>query len=153
MTDQYAFEFHAQAYAPVRDYDGRFGHFDFRKHFYGRIGDFDSKEEFECACQLDIWAQKGNIEFWVRNLVRREGSSFFLQKANGRFYPDFLCQLPRLEDGSKPILCVEYKGANAWLNAEDDRAIGNLWADLSGKRCRFVMVKDKQWDSIEAKLN
>ncbi len=153
VTDQYAFEFHAQAYAPVRDYDGRFGHFDFRKHFYGRIGDFDSKEEFECACQLDIWAQKGNIEFWVRNLVRREGSSFFLQKANGRFYPDFLCQLPRLEDGSKPILCVEYKGANAWLNAEDDRVIGNLWADLSGNRCRFVMVKDKQWDSIEAKLN
>jgi hypothetical protein len=54
VTDQYAFEFHAQAYAPSRDYDGRFGHFDFRKHFYGRIGDFDSKEEFECACWLDM---------------------------------------------------------------------------------------------------
>jgi type III restriction enzyme len=36
----------------------------------------------------------GRIQFWVRNLVRREGSSFFLQKADGRFYPDFLCQLP-----------------------------------------------------------
>jgi type III restriction enzyme len=94
VTDQYAFEFHAQAYAPSRDYDGRFGHFDFRKHFYGRIGDFDSKEEFECACWLDIQAQQGRIQFWVRNLVRREGSSFFLQKADGRFYPDFLCQLP-----------------------------------------------------------
>ena len=68
VTDLYAFEFQPHAYAPSRDYDGRFGHFDFRKHFYGRIGDFDSKEEFECACQLDIWAQQGRIQFWVRNL-------------------------------------------------------------------------------------
>jgi hypothetical protein len=36
---------------------------------------------------------------------------------DGRFYPDFLCQLP---DGV--VLAVEYKGAG---------------------RCRFVMVKDK----------
>ena len=42
VTDQYAFEFNAQAYAPSSDYDGRFGRFDFRKHFYGRMGDFDS---------------------------------------------------------------------------------------------------------------
>ncbi|MCO5760135.1 MAG: hypothetical protein NHG36_01310 [Chromatiaceae bacterium] len=31
LTDQHAFEFHAQAYAPSRDYDGRFGLFDFRQ--------------------------------------------------------------------------------------------------------------------------
>ena len=49
VTNQYAFEFHAQAYAPSQDYDGRFGHFDFRKHLYGRIGDFDSKEEVDTA--------------------------------------------------------------------------------------------------------
>jgi len=152
VTDQYAFEFHAQAYAPSRDYDGRFGHFDFRKHFYGRIGDFDSKEEFECACQLDMWAQQGRIQFWVRNLVRREGSSFFLQKADGRFYPDFLCQLPGSEDQTGPILAVEYKGADRWASAEDDRLIGGLWANLSGGRCKFVMVKDKRWDGIEEKL-
>ena len=99
----------------------RFGHFDFRKHFYGRIGDFDSKEEFECACWLDIQAQKGRIQFWVRNLVRREGSSFFLQKADGRFYPDFLCQLPGSEDQPGAVLAVEYKGADRWAAAEDDR--------------------------------
>jgi type III restriction enzyme len=147
VTDQYAFEFHAQAYAPSRDYDGRFGHFDFRKHFYGRIGDFDSKEEFECACQLDMWAQQGRIQFWVRNLVRREGSSFFLQKADGRFYPDFVCRLP---DGT--TLVVEYKGADRWSGAEDDRLIAGLWANLSKGRCRFVMVKDKRWDEIEGML-
>ncbi|MGC9200244.1 MAG: hypothetical protein ACP5E5_15270, partial [Acidobacteriaceae bacterium] len=152
VTDQYAFEFHAQAYAPSRDYDGRFGHFDFRKHFYGRIGDFDSKEEFECACQLDMWAQQGRIQFWVRNLVRREGSSFFLQKADGRFYPDFLFQLPGSADKPGVILAVEYKGADRWNGAEDDRLIGGLWANLSEGRCRFVMVKDKRWDWIEEKL-
>ncbi len=152
VTDLYAFEFHAQAYAPSRDYDGRFGQFDFRRHFYGRIGDFDSKEEFECACWLDIQAQQGHIEFWVRNLVRREGSSFFLQKADGRFYPDFLCQLPGTADQPGPVLAVEYKGANGWLNAEDDRLIGGLWANLSDDRCRFVMVTNKRWDGIEEQL-
>lgn len=152
VTDQYAFEFHAQAYAPSRDYDGRFGQFDFRRHFYGRIGDFDSKEEFECACWLDIQAQQGRIEFWVRNLVRREGSSLFLQKADGRFYPDFLCQLPGMADQPGPVLAVEYKGANGWLNAQDDRLIGGLWANLSEGRCRFVMVTDKRWEGIEEQL-
>ncbi|SCZ86068.1 DEAD/DEAH box helicase [Nitrosomonas mobilis] len=152
VTDQYAFEFHAQAYAPSRDYDGRFGHFDFRKHFYGRMGDLDSNEEFECACQLDMWAQQGRIQFWVRNLVRREGSSFFLQKADGRFYPDFLCRLPGSAGQPGPILAVEYKGADRWSGAEDDRLIGGLWANLSDGRCRFVMVKDKRWDWVEEKL-
>ncbi|WP_303786980.1 DEAD/DEAH box helicase [Azovibrio restrictus] len=152
VSDQFAFEFHAQAYAPSRDYDGRFGHFDFRKHFYGRMGDFDSKEEFECACQLDMLAQQGRIRFWVRNLVRREGCSFFLQKANGRFYPDFLCQLPGSTDQPGVILAVEYKGADRWNGAEDDRLIGGLWASLSEGRCRFVMVKDKRWDWIEEQL-
>ena len=109
-----------------RDYDGRFGHFDFRKHYYGRIGDFDGKEEFECACWLDVRAQQGHIELWVRNLVRREGCSFFLQKADGRFYPDFLCTLPSSGDQPGAILAVEYKGANNWTDAEDDRLIGGL---------------------------
>ena len=149
VTDQYAFEFHARAYAPSRDYDGQFGHFDFRKHFYGRMGDFDSKEEFECACRLDMWAQQGRIKFWVRNLVRREGGSFFLQKADGRFYPDFLCQLPGPDGRSGPVLAVEYKGSDRWKDAEDDRLIGGLWASLSEGRCRFVMVKDRRWDWIE----
>jgi type III restriction enzyme len=147
VSDRYAFDFHPHAYAPSRDYDGRFGNFDFRKHFYGRIGDFDSKEEFECACWLDIQAQQGRMQFWVRNLVRREGCSFFLQKADGRFYPDFLCKLPQGE-----YLAVEYKGADRWKEAEDDRLISGLWAELSDGKCRFVMVKDKRWNLIEGDL-
>ncbi len=142
------FDFHPQGYAPARDYDWRFGRFDFRRHYYGRIGDFDSREEFECACWLDTQAQRGRIRFWVRNLVRREGASFFLQKADGRFYPDFLCQLP-----PGPVLAVEYKGAQGWTDAADDRLIGGLWADLSDGRCRFVMVRDRDWGAIEAVLD
>lgn len=147
VSDLYAFEFNPYAYAPSQDYDDRFGSFDFRKHYYGRIGDFDSREEFECACRLDMLAQQGHIKFWVRNLVRKEGSSFFLQKATGRFYPDFLCQLP-----SGVILAVEYKGGDRWKNSEDDRLIGGLWADRSRGRCRFVMLTNKCWELIDEQL-
>jgi type III restriction enzyme len=141
----FAFEFHPQAYSPSRDYDGNTpGHWDFRKHFYGRIGDFDSKEEFECAVHLDMLAQQGRIQFWVRNLVNKPGCAFFLQKATGRFWPDFICAMP----GGK-ILVIEYKGAQGWTDAEDDRQIGALWAEMSGGRCAFLMVRNRQWQSID----
>lgn len=147
VGDDYAFRFNPQGYAPSRDYDDRFGTFDFRRHYYGRIGDFDSKEEFECACKLDQWAQQGRMQFWVRNLARKEGCSFFLQKADGRFFPDFLC---KLSNGT--TLAVEYKGGDRWNDAQDDRDIGGLWAALSGGRCQFVMVRDRRWETVEALL-
>ena len=150
VNDDYSFVFNPQGYAPNSDYDPRtseYGAFDFRKHYYGRIGDFDSGEEFQCACKLDTLAQQGRLQFWVRNLVKKEGCSFFLQKAGGRFYPDFLC---KLNDGL--ILAVEYKGADRWPSAQDDRDIGDLWAGLSGGHCRFVMVKERNWGSLEGVL-
>ena len=145
VNNAHEFVFHDKAYAPSNDYDDRFGPFQFRKHYYGRIGDFDSKEEFECAVWLDKQAQKGGIDFWVRNLVRKEACSFYLQKADGRFYPDFVCQL---KNGK--VLVVEYKGGNAWTDAKDDRLIGGLWAEMSGGKCQFVMVRDRQWQEIQA---
>ena len=145
---EFQFVFDPLAYAPNADYDGRYGTYDFRHHYYGRIGDFDSKEEFECACWLDQQAERGRIRFWVRNLVNKPGSSFFLQKADGRFYPDFVCVLP-----DDTILVVEYKGADRWDAAKDDRDIGGLWAELSDGKCRFVMVKDREWQRIEAELS
>ena len=72
---------------------------------------------------------------------------FFPQKAGGRFYPDFVALLP---DGS--ALVVEVKGGQGWTDAADDRATGGLWAELSGGRCRFVMVRDRQWQAIDALL-
>jgi len=147
VDDNYVFEFPA-FYSPSKYYDtNKYGPYSFEHHYYGQIGDFDSKEEFECACYLDQLAAKNKIKFWVRNLVRKEICAFFLQKAEGRFYPDFVCVLP---DNS--ILIVEYKGADRWKEAEDDRLIGGLWASLSNGKCRFVMVTDKRWDWIDAEI-
>ncbi len=149
VSDDYTFEFPPNGYAPGRYDEGEYGHYRFKKHYYGQIGAFDNTEEFECACWLDQQAEKGRIQFWLRNPVRRAGSSFFLQKADGRFYPDFICKLP---DGR--ILIVEYKGAHLWTTdkVEADRAIGGLWASLSNGRGRFVMVKERNWAAIEAAL-
>lgn len=147
VSNEHEFVFHDKAYAPSSDYDGRYGNFQFRNHYYGRIGDFDSKEEWECAVWLDMQAQQGNIDFWVRNLVPKEACSFYLQKADGRFYPDFVCQL---KNGK--VLVVEYKGSNAWTDAKDDRLIGGLWAEMSGGNCQFIMVKDKQWQEIASAI-
>ena len=147
VTDQFTYRFGMYDYAPSADYDGRFGVHDFRKHFYLRVGDFDSREEFMCAGELDKWAQQGKIKYWVRNLARKEHGSFFLQKATGKFFPDFVCKLT-----DDTILVVEYKGADRWSDARDDREIGALWAELSVGRCKFVMVKEKRWDQIESLL-
>ena len=140
----YEFEFHPDAYAPDRDYRGEHGDYEFEKHYYPRIGDFDSKEEFLCACWLD---RQPEVVFWVRNLVRKNGASFFLQKADGRFFPDFLC---KLADGR--VLAVEYKGKDRWNDAKPDRDIGGLWEELSGGTCLFVMVTEKNWAAIRKKI-
>jgi len=142
---EYELEFHPDCYAPDRDYPRAR---EFARHYYPRVADFDSGEEEDCAWFLDRMAQQGKIEFWVRNLVRKASSSFFLPTATGRFYPDFICKLP-----DQRFLVVEYKGADRWESAKPDRDIGELWAELSGGKCAFVMVKDKRWDWIEAKLS
>lgn len=141
---EYQFEFHPDAYAPSRDDAGEYGEYEFSKHYYPRIGAFDSAEEYQCACWLD---RQANVEFWVRNLVGKNGASFFLQTATKKFYPDFVC---KLTDGR--ILVVEYKGADRWKSAEPDRLVGELWAELSGGSCEFVMVTEKRWELIQTKL-
>jgi type III restriction enzyme len=144
VDQSYVFEF-SREYYPSSCYNAeRWGHYDFKKHFYRQIGDFDSKEEFECACFLDNEAVKGNIKFWIRNLATR---GFYLQKAFSRFYPDFICVLP-----NDRFLVVEYKGADRWdtPKVKEDRAIGELWAELSDGLCRFIMIKDRDWETIVA---
>ena len=153
VNDTYTFTFNPQIYSPNRYYDpntSELGGYDFSKHYYGQIGEFDSKEEFACACWLDQQAAKGRMQFWVRNLVNKEGCSFFLQKAAGRFFPDFIC---KLNDGS--VLVVEYKGADRWSTpkVEEDRAIGKLWAEQSNGKCQFVMLKDQRWEMINEFLD
>jgi type III restriction enzyme len=144
VGSEYSFEFHPDAYAPDRDYDGRYGDYEFEKHYYPRMGDFDSGEEYQCATWLD---RKDEVEFWVRNLVRKNGASFFLQNANQRFYPDFVC---KLKDGR--ILVVEYKGADrmAGETAKSNRLLGELWAEMSDGKCLFVMATAKDWSQISS---
>ncbi len=118
IGSEYAFEFHPDAYAPDKDYDGKYGEHRFDKHYYPRIGDFDSEEEFLCAQWLE---RQPEVEFWVRNLVCKKGSSFFLPNTPTNFYPDFVC---KLTDGG--ILVVEYKGRDRWNDAKPNRDLGNL---------------------------
>jgi len=141
VGSEYQFAFHPDAYAPDRDYAGDH---EFQNHYYPRIGEFDSDEELQCAAWLD---RQPEIEFWVRNLVRKNGAAFFLQTAAGRFFPDFVC---KLRNGR--ILVVESKGADRWKAAEGDRLVGELWEELSGGKCAFVMVKEKRWEWIAAKF-
>ena len=148
VGDSYLFDFHPQIYSPSSYYEtntSEYGYYEFKQHYYPQMGDFDSKEEFECACHLDQLAEKEKIKYWVRNLARKPTSSFFFQQANGRYYPDFICKLP---DDS--ILIVEYKGKNGWKDAEPDRLIGSLWAELSDGKCQFIMITEKRWDLLDA---
>jgi len=138
------FIFDAVSYSPVRDYDVRMGGYEFKHHFYDRIGDFDSEEERLCAEYLDQIAEKGKIKYWVRNLEGKRPGAFFLQMATARFYPDFICVL---KDGR--ILIVEYKGAHLWKESEGKRKIGNLWAEMSNQKCLFLMIKDKRWSELD----
>ncbi len=81
------------------------GRYEFRKHYYPEIGDLEGKgEEFECAQFIDGLDE---IDFWVRNPVRRPGRSFWLQTSTDKFYPDFVC---KLKDGRTAV--VEYKGGH-----------------------------------------
>ncbi len=115
----------------------------FRKHLFPeQVGELkESGEEWECARCLD---EMPEVEVWVRNLDRRE-NSFWLQTSDDKFYPDFVC---RLKDGR--ILVVEYKSEDRWSNddSKEKRALGEMWAKLSGGKCLFVMPKGMNWNAI-----
>ena len=127
-------------YAPNWFYEGSASIF--RKHLFNRVGELKSRgEEFLCACHLEGMEE---VDFWIRNLERKEHTSFWLPTSGDKFYPDFVAQL---KDGR--ILVVEYKGAHLWENAKEDRDLGNIWAKLSGGKCLFVMLKNQEWQTID----
>jgi len=118
------------------------GGYEFDKHYYPEIGDLDAQgEELECAKFID---QLDEVDFWVRNPVRRPGHFFWLQTSTDKFYPDFVC---KLKDGR--TLVVEYKGAiYIGQDSTEKEALGELWAERSEGACLFVMPKDKDYDHI-----
>ena len=148
VGSEYEYVFDSVSYAPISYYDESDKGYQFEKHFYPVMGGFDSDEEFLCAQWLDREACKGRMQYWVRNLEGKRAGAFFLQMGEGRFYPDFIC---KLNDDS--ILIVEYKGAHLWGASEEKRRIGNLWAEMSGGSCKFVMITEKNWAGIEEFLS
>lgn len=112
------------------------GALQFRKHFFGCVGELKaSGEEFECAKLLDAAPQ---VKFWIRNLAQRPDTSFWLQTSTDRFYPDFVAML---QDGR--ILVVEYKG-EPYVTNDDSREkinVGELWASKSNGQGLFLMAQ------------
>lgn len=146
VTEERTMNFKTMGYEPSRLYEGGF---QFQKHYFGpKPGELTEQtaegritEEFQCAQFLDGLPQ---VRFWVRNLACKS-TSFRLQTSQDWFYPDFLCQLM---DGR--TLAVEYKGKHLFdgVDAEDKRAVGEVWASRSGGRCLFVMPTDGDFSGI-----
>lgn len=136
------FEF-TDIYFPADYYSGSFR---FSKHYHDRIGDMNN-EEAECALNIDI---NPNVEFWVRNLERQEFHSFWLQTPTDKFYPDFIV---KLKDGT--IVIIEYKGAHLSDTADtkEKNMIGEFYSTASEGKCRFLMLKGKDWDKLKAVLS
>ncbi len=150
VTEARTINFRTMGYEPSRLYEGGF---QFQKHYFGpKPGELTEKtaegritEEFHCAQFLDGLAQ---VQFWVRNLPRKS-TSFRLQTSKDWFYPDFLCQLM---DGRS--LAVEYKGKHLFdgVDAEEKRAVGEVWATRSKGRCLFVMPTDGDFSRVMSVL-
>ena len=114
------------------------GAFQFKKHFFGGIGELEPRgEEFDCAQVIDYLPQ---VKFWIRNLSTRPQTSFWLPTATDRFYPDFVVML-----NDERILVVEYKGKPYITNddSKEKRNIGELWAAKSLGRSLFIMAEKK----------
>jgi type III restriction enzyme len=122
------------------------GNYEFKKHYYPEVGDLkDQGKEFECAQYIDTLE---GVDFWVRNLSRRQSYSFWLQTSTDKFYPDFVC---KLKDGR--YLVVEYKGEHL-LNedAREKKALGELWEKRSQGKCLFVMPTARNFEAILQKI-
>jgi len=123
------------------------GQHTFKKHFYPVVGNFKAGgEEYQCAQFLD---NRPEVKVWVRNLERRPSNSFWLQTSTDKFYPDFVCLL---KDGR--YLVVEYKGEYLWgtPDAQEKRAIGELWAQRSNGKCLFIMPNGRDFEAIRARI-
>lgn len=143
VTDKLQVIFEQGRYA----YDSTYcGFTELPKHFFPQIGNLKGEgEEFECA--LFLATKLEGLKCWVRN-VECKKSSFSLQTASDRFYPDFLCQM---ENGA--VLAVEYKNSRDWDLPEniEKRQIGELWEKRSNGKCFFIMPKGKDFEAIRQK--
>ena len=124
------------------------GMFPLKRHFFPVIGNLKSNgEEFECA--EFIANQLDGVEWWVRN-VERKLTSFWLQTASDKFYPDFMV---RMKSGI--TLAIEYKGSHISesRDSQEKKLIGELWERRSKGRCKFAWVENKNWQAVLDAIN
>jgi len=117
----------------------------FKKHKYKNVHKFDSKEEYEVALYIDRLA---NVKTWIRNVDKDPINSFWLQTADGKFYPDFvIC----FENGK--IVVAEYKGKVYIPEYEKTKKpLGDAWGMLSDKY-DFVSLYDNNYKTNLSKYN
>lgn len=123
------------------------GHYEFLHHYYKYVGELANEgEEFECAQYIDCLS---DVEYWIRNLSRKEGS-FWLQTSTDKFYPDFIC---KLKDGR--YMAIEYKGLDRYDNSDskEKRALGEIWEKRSKGKCLFVMPTNRDFNAIKRHIN
>jgi type III restriction enzyme len=131
FADGFAFE-RNRPYPSAWFYQGAY---QFKNHFFGMVGELESKgEEFECAKLIDTLPE---VKHWIRNLATRPQTSFWLPTSTDRFYPDFVAQL---HDGR--ILVIEYKGSHLTdtQDTKEKKNIGELWAAKSDGKGLFLMA-------------
>jgi type III restriction enzyme len=138
---KYAFAFDPDNYGATAFYHGAFK---FPKHYYGEhfVGEFDSREEEECARAIEMHPQ---VKRWVRNVV----GMFGLPTATGTFYPDFLAEL---QDGR--ALIVEYKGEHPVEHEQQKKNIGERWEETSKGEALFLWAvkKDEHGRDVHRQL-
>jgi type III restriction enzyme len=138
---KYAFAFDPENYRATAFYHGAFK---FPKHYYGDgfVGEFDNREEEECARAIEMHPQ---VKRWVRNVV----GMFGLPTATGTFYPDFFAEL---NDGR--VLLAEYKGEHLVEHEQQKKNIGERWEAKSGGKALFfwAVKKDEHGRDVRRQL-
>lgn len=146
FADGFAFDNRPYPASATSSYSGAY---QFKKHFFGSVGELENKgEEFECAKLIDTLPQ---VKYWIRNLSGRPQTSFWLPTSTDRFYPDFVALL---QDGR--IFVIEYKGEDrvSTDDTKEKRNIGELWAAKSENKGVFLIaqIKDEQGRNLKEQL-
>ncbi len=135
FNENYTFKFTPDKYKPNVDEKSC----NFKKHFYKCTDKFDSLEEFEVAKFIDDKIPK--VTTWIKNISNDPINSFWLQTANGKFYPDFIIKL----DNGK-VVVAEYKGEHLKSNIDtiEKEKIGKIWSSIN-PNFEFLMVYNNDY--------